>query len=368
MPAFICLSIPDAYSGPANGFTPEKFSDAFFSKYMEKFHVPGAAVVIIRPESGIFTRGYGFSDLGNKKPVDAKKTLFRLASITKLFTAAAAMKLVEDGALSLDGTAECYLGVSGREKKSGDEFLISDLLTHTTGLDKSFIAENYGVRTATKPDWEYLRGLVAKFVPPRTAARGKKFEYMNSNYEMTLLGVIIGTVSNMSYFEYIRDNIFNKLNMLDAKFFPDGEERKSLSRGYEYSGKKISEAAFSYYNNPPASGLFASAADVGLFLADNLAAYGSGECVILKKKTYLEMHSTRFDSGKPDEKMALGFKVSAVKGRRALWHTGTLRGFASMLYIFPDEKTGFFLVYNTGDPALREKFLNEFSMNFFRGR
>lgn len=345
---------------------PSGFADSFFASALERHSVPGAAVAIILPGREPFVRGYGFRDASAKDPVDAASTLFRVASITKLFTATAAMKLVEEGRLSPDGTVEDYLRGFPRDGFAPGKVAIRDLLTHTSGLDPKFIAANYGVRTPSKPDSAYLRGLVSNFAPGPSASRKKKFEYANSNYEMTLLALVIEDASNADFFEYIDDNIFKKLNISAPVFFPGEAERSRMAKGYEGAKGRRREVPFSYYNNPPASGLFSTAADMALFLSDNIAAHGSAECRVLKRETYLAMHSTAFDSGKRDEKMAFGFREASVAGRRALWHTGTLRGYASALYVFPDDGAGFFLVYNVGEADLRDGFLKAFARAYLR--
>ena len=87
----------------------EAFVDNFLSKEMSKNHVPGAVISVVKDGQLFFAKGYGYANLEKKIPVEADKTLFRVASLSKLFTATAAMQLYERGKLDLDADVNKYL-------------------------------------------------------------------------------------------------------------------------------------------------------------------------------------------------------------------------------------------------------------------
>lgn len=79
------------------------FADDFFEQQLSESNIPGAVISVVKDGSIFFAKGYGYANLEKQIPVDADKTLFRVASISKLFTATAAMQLYERGAIDLDG-------------------------------------------------------------------------------------------------------------------------------------------------------------------------------------------------------------------------------------------------------------------------
>jgi len=87
----------------------EAFVDNFFNEQMSKTHVPGAVISVVKDGKLFFAKGYGYANLEKKIPVEADKTLFRVASLSKLFTATAAMQLYERGQLDLDADVNQYL-------------------------------------------------------------------------------------------------------------------------------------------------------------------------------------------------------------------------------------------------------------------
>lgn len=91
--------LPTSPQGPTNPQELEAFLDDFFAKEMAKEHVPGAAVALVKDGKLFFSKGYGYADLDKKIPVVPDKTLFRVGSISKLFTTTAVLQLIEQGKL-----------------------------------------------------------------------------------------------------------------------------------------------------------------------------------------------------------------------------------------------------------------------------
>jgi CubicO group peptidase (beta-lactamase class C family) len=106
-----CLAqgMPIPAAGPTDPKELEVFLDNFFAQQMAKEHVPGAVFVLVKDGKIFFTKGYGYADLEKKTPVIPDQTLFRVGSISKLFTATAVMQLAEQGKLNLDDDVNKYL-------------------------------------------------------------------------------------------------------------------------------------------------------------------------------------------------------------------------------------------------------------------
>ena len=129
--------IPD--NGQAHPLTPDDlqaFFDGIFALQLERSDIAGATVLVMKDGNVIFQKGYGFADVNARKPVDPANTMFRIASISKLFTWTATMQLVEQGKLNLDTDVNQYLDF--RIRPAFDKpITLRNLMTHPADLRKS---------------------------------------------------------------------------------------------------------------------------------------------------------------------------------------------------------------------------------------
>jgi CubicO group peptidase (beta-lactamase class C family) len=112
------------------------FMDTTFQKKMEKQHVPGAVITVVKDGQIIFSKEYGYADLENKVPMTADKTLVRIASVSKLFTYTAMMQLYEQGKIDLKADVNKYLKGYSLKNEYSNSVTVEQLLTHTSGIDR----------------------------------------------------------------------------------------------------------------------------------------------------------------------------------------------------------------------------------------
>ncbi|HET7100758.1 MAG TPA: serine hydrolase domain-containing protein, partial [Terriglobia bacterium] len=117
----------------------QAFFDRFFGREMPGWHIPGAAFVLVKDGKVIFTKGYGYADLKNQTPVVPDQTVFRVASVSKVFTATAVMQLAESGKLDLATDVNRYLTHFQIKDPYPQPVTLAELLTHSAGLDASVI-------------------------------------------------------------------------------------------------------------------------------------------------------------------------------------------------------------------------------------
>jgi serine-type D-Ala-D-Ala carboxypeptidase/endopeptidase len=182
--------------------------DARFQRFMQDSHVPGLVYGIIRNGRVEHVGALGVQELETRRPVDAS-TLFRIASMSKAFTALAILKLRDDGKLSLDALAETYVPeMRGWRYLTTDSprIRVRDLLSHVSG----FVTDDpWGDRQQVLPDSAFTRML--RDGVPFTRAPGMAHEYSNFGY--AVLGRIIGNVSGLPFKDYIERNIMRPLGM-----------------------------------------------------------------------------------------------------------------------------------------------------------
>lgn len=201
--------------------------DRLFADFQVDSHAPGLVYGIVANGRLVHVKGLGVQDLVQKRPV-TPDSLFRIASMTKAFTALSILKLREEGRLSLDDLAETYVPEMRGwtyPTKDSPHIRIRDLLTHSAGL----VDDNpWGDRQTPLPDADFTRMLQQGI--PFSSAPGSHYEY--SNFGFALLGRIIANVSGQPYRRYVEHRLLTPLGM--------------ASSGYEISEWPVERRAIGY--------------------------------------------------------------------------------------------------------------------------
>jgi CubicO group peptidase (beta-lactamase class C family) len=280
--------------------------------------LPGGVVVVLRDGAVVHAKAYGLSSLAVGEP-NTTRTRFRLASVTKSFTALAVMQLVEQGRLGLDDPLEKYVpGFVG-----GDRILIRHLLSHTAGL----------------PDFMSLEQ--AMKLPP-DGAPGERLNYSNIGY--TALGRVIEKVTGVSYGEHLRQAIFEPLGMADTGV--DGVEptAKGDAVGYLFtSDGGTTKAEFTVTGRDAgAGGLHSTAEDMTRWLQALLANR------IVKADTFARMATPAALPGGRQAVYGFGFMLAPHRGVREVGHGGDISGFNTYVALYPEERLGVIVLCNYG--------------------
>lgn len=213
--------------------TTLKAIDQIFADWQLAAHVPGLVYGVVADGRLVHVRGLGVQDLDTRQAVGAD-SLFRIASMSKAFTALAILKLRDEGKLTLDATAETYVP----EMKSwhypttdSPHITIRNLLTHTAG----FVEDNpWGDRQQVMSEAEFSTALTAGV--PFSRAPGLQMEYSNFGY--ATLGRIIGNVSGRPYQDYIRDEIMRPLGMTSTTYDIFASPRQRRVIGYRWEDNR----------------------------------------------------------------------------------------------------------------------------------
>lgn len=321
----------------------EIWLDEFMAKQMEELHVPGVTFSLVQNGELFLAKGYGYANLERQIPVVADRTLFRVGSVSKLFTATAIMQLVEKGLLSLDDDVNKYLTNFQLEDNYLKPVTIANLLTHTAGLDERLI----GLFGLDPNKLEPLGELLAKKMPARVLPPGKAMSYSNCGY--ALLGYIVESATDISFSQYVDENILQPLLMHRSSFVQPPHLAADLSVGYQYSQKKeIYQALpFQYVFISPAGSLSATATDMAKFAIAHLQYGKYKSSRILQEDTAKQMQQTQFTHDDRIPGIGWGFMESSYSRQQAVGHGGSLPGFMSLLYLLPSHNLGFFVSDNS---------------------
>jgi CubicO group peptidase (beta-lactamase class C family)/uncharacterized integral membrane protein len=335
--------------GPTDRAEIEAFLDDELGREMEKHHIAGAAVSVVKDGKLFFAKGYGSADLGNKIPVDPEQTIFHVGSVGKLFTWTAVMQLVEQGKLDLDEDINDYLDFRIPDTYP-QPITLRHLMTHTSGFEDRLLNSVVSDTSELVPAREWL----VTYMPARVCPPGDCAGY--SNYNAMLAGYIVARVSGEPYDQYIQEHIFDPLGMAHSTAQSPIPQnlRAQASVGYTYEDGDFK--AFPDYTAQPAlwpSGAHqASVTDMARFMIAHLqnGRYSDANTAgarILKETTARQMHSTAYT---PDPRLkgtAYGFADMSDNGQRTLGHTGYFPPMSSLLLLLPEQNLGVYVVYNS---------------------
>lgn len=311
--------------------------DGFLPYAIGKADIPGATVAVVRDGQFLALKGYGYSNLEKRTPVDPRATLFRPGSISKLFIWTAVMQQVEQGKLDLNADVNQYIDFEIPEY-DGKPITLANIMTHTAGFEEQ-AKDIITTKAENVPDYETL---LKRWVPNRVYAPGSTPAY--SNYATALAGYIVQRVSGEPLDAYIERHIFAPLGMRHSTFrqpLPDNL-KPMMSEGYR-SGRD-EPYGFEYVGPWPAGSLSSTAEDMGRFMIAHL----QNGSPILKPETARLMHSRLNLPIEGLNGMAHGFYEANRNGRRVIAHGGDTVAFHSDLNLFLDEGTGLYVSFNSG--------------------
>jgi len=340
---------PSQQQGPSDPAELGAFLDELLGRQMEEYHIAGAAVSVVKDGELFFAKGYGYADLEKGIPVDPEQTIFRIGSVTKLFTGTAVMQLVEQGKLDLDADINTYLDFRIPDTYP-QPITLKHLLTHTSGFENG----HFEILASDADDLVPAREWLVSHMPARVRPPGDCAGY--SNYNTMLAGYIVARVSGQPYDQYIQENILNPLGMVHttARSPIQPDLRAQASVGYTYEDG-VFQATPDYMAQPamvPAGGIQASVTDVARFMIAHLqdGRYSDANIAerrILKEITAQQMHSTLYT---PDPRIlgtAYGFFDFSDNGQRTIGHGGEAPPVNSLLLLLPDQNLGVLVSYNS---------------------
>jgi CubicO group peptidase (beta-lactamase class C family) len=335
---------------------------ARIDEIVSRWPAVGLAVGVVR-DGRLEFYGHGVADLQSGAPI-TEDTVFRIASLTKLFTAVAVMQLWEEGSVDLDAPANDYLRAYRLipAKPGFRPATVRHLLTHTAG-----IPEVMYVRDLFHPRWgkfedrpavhsvevgEQMTSLAEYYGPgPRVdVAPGTAFTYTNHGF--AALGQIIEDVTAKSLDRYFRERIFEPLGMVDSSLVPTDAVETRRATGYDLGASGASAVIDRQWITRGASGVYSTTRDMGRFVAALLDGGTNEHGSILRPATLATMFEPHFQPDSRLPGMGLGFFRSDAGRHRVVGHDGRLPGFHSQLFVAPDDGLGVFAFTNGSSRAM----------------
>ncbi|GHO68266.1 FmtA-like protein [Ktedonobacter sp. SOSP1-52] len=340
----------------------ETFLNGVMTRQLADNHIPGATISIIKDGRILLDKGYGYADIQQGQKVQADRTVFRLGSVSKLFTWTAIMQLVEEGKVDLHADVNVYLKTFRIPATYPQPITIENLLTHTAGFEDGTI----GQLVPQIQDLEPLGAWLPKHIPARIFSPGVVTAY--SDYGAALAGYIVEQVSGMSFERYIEQHLFQPLGMRQSTFrqpLPDALSGQ-LSHGYTYSNGAYHTGSFEDIETVPAGALSSTATDMAHFMIAQLQLGGFGHTRILQESTARGMQQQHFTNDSRLPGMTYGFYEQQIDGHHLIGHSGDTTLFYSLLMLLPAPHVGLFVAFNShGGSMASQNLLQAFMDHYY---
>lgn len=335
-------------------------AESEIQKLMEKLDVVGLSVAVVKNDNIIYTHSFGLKNLESNTPLNGTD-LFRIASISKSFSATSVMQLVAAGKISLDDDFSKLIGFTVRNPKFPETVItLRMVLSHRSSLNDS---QGYlkldVINPERNPDWAKCYN---DYEP------GKGYQYCNLNYNM--VGTVIEKVSGERFDQYVKKHVTDPLGLY-AGYNVDAMDSKRFVTLYEYDtvSRKFTPSPMAYaprtdeiknyvmgYSTPvfsPTGGMKISAPDLAKYMTMhmNLGTYKGVK--IMEKKYARQMQN------KVSEEEGYGMAMmnfdNLIPGKRMTGHSGSAYGLYSAMFFQPKEKFGFVVITNGSNGKYRAK-------------
>ena len=328
---------PVEAQSPRDHAALEKLLQRAIEREMADKGLPALSIVLVDDQKTFWQAGYG--EARSKKPVSAE-TIYRVGSVSKLFTDIALMQLVEQRQVELDAPVSRYLPdfypVNPFDKS---EITLRQLMTHRSGLVREPAVGHYF--DPTSPTIGETVASLNKSVliyPP-----GTKTKYSNAG--ITVVGAVIEKLTGKPFSESVTKAVLDTLGCTSSSFTLTKPTAANLATGHmwTYYGRGFDAPTFPL-GIEPAGNLYATVGDVSRFLA-MLFAGGKGQIgQVLQSQTLEDMYRVQFEPAGTKSGFGLGFAVHDFHGRRCIGHNGAVYGLATVLEALPAEKLGVVVV------------------------
>ncbi|NNF34402.1 MAG: serine hydrolase, partial [Saprospiraceae bacterium] len=291
------------------------------------------SMVLVNDQEIIWNKGFGFKDEEKSIPVDGK-TVYRVGSVSKLFTDIAIMQKVESGEIDLDAPITEYLPDFKLDNSFNIPITLRMLTSHRSGILREPRVGNYfdAENDDLKKTYESIINTRVIYEP------GSKTKYSNAG--IAIVGYVMQHLAGKPYAQYMKDNVLQVIGMDDSGFEPSTEIKSNLAEAtmWSYDERTFTAPTFQL-GMAPAGSLYAPMGDLGKFLM-TLFDGGEGENGrLLSRDRIREMWTPQF-GGEANDGYGIGFRLGDFQGHQKVGHGGAIYGFSTQLYGVPELKLG----------------------------
>ena len=306
--------------------------------------LPAVSIALVDDRQVVWAQGFGFADPKQKVPATAE-TIYRVGSVSKLFTDTALMQMVEKQQVDLDAPVKRYLPDFNPANPFGKPITLRELMSHRSGLVREPLVGNYfdSTEPTLKATVESLNATSLVYAP------GTHTKY--SNAAIAVAGYVLERLSGEPFTSYVQKAVLEPLGMSNSSFAPTPQVAARLAHSFmwTYDGRTFDAPTFQL-GMAPAGCMYSSVLDLSKFVSMLFqGGEGSGGRV-LNTETLNAMWQPQFPDGKKNGEFGIGFRLSDLEGHSLVGHGGAIYGFATELEALPEDKLGV-VVVTTMDSA-----------------
>jgi CubicO group peptidase (beta-lactamase class C family)/D-alanyl-D-alanine dipeptidase len=334
------LSAP-SQTNPAQNVAPRRdyapvasVLSTFIQSEMKDEQLPAFSIALVDDQHVVWAQGFGYADPDKRIPATAE-TVYRIGSVSKLFTDIGVMQLVERGELDLDAPIQTYLPDFHPQNPFGKNVTLRQLMSHRAGLLREPPVGNY-----FDPSELSLAAMVqslndtALVYPPETHTK-------YSNAGVAVVGYVLEKQSGQPFATYLQHAVLDPMGLSSSAFQPEPQLISNLAKAYmwSYDGRAFQAPTFEL-GMAPAGCMYSTVLDLGKFLS---VLFDGGRGVngqILRSETLEKMWTPQFAKPGQSSPYGLGFRLAELDGHREVEHAGAIYGFATQLSALPDDKLG----------------------------
>jgi serine beta-lactamase-like protein LACTB len=321
------------------GRAVEELSSYIASELADKA-IPGLSIALVDGSNVVWSCGFGTADPDAGLPASAE-TLYRVGSVSKLFTDIAVMQLVERGQLDLDQPVRNYLPEFRPDNPFGKEITLRQLMSHRSGLVREPPVGHYF--DASSPT---LAATVAS-LNRTTLVYEPETRVKYSNAAIAVVGYVLEELSGRPFAEYLEDAVLDPIGMEDSAFVPRERTARRLAKAvmWSYDGRSFPAPTFEL-GMAPAGSMYSTVLDLCDFMAMLLRRGAGTVGPVLRPESLGEMFTPQFAEEGATRGFGLGFQVGQIDGHLSLGHGGAIYGFATSLKVLPEAGLGVVAIAN----------------------
>jgi CubicO group peptidase (beta-lactamase class C family)/D-alanyl-D-alanine dipeptidase len=307
--------------------------DRFIAHEMADKRLPALSISLVEDQRVVWARGFGFSNPRDSVRATAR-TVYRVGSVSKLFTDIGVMQLVERGTLDLDVPVTRYLA-DFRPRGASVPITLRQLMSHRAGLVREPPRGHYFDNTAPS-----LQATVASLNDTRLVYQPKaRSKYSNAG--IAVVGDVLETVGREPFADYLARTVLRPMGLDDSAFRPDSAlaRRTAIATMWTLDGRTFVAPTFQL-GMAPAGSMYSTVLDLGRFMSVLFARGQTASGQVVRESTLEQMWTPQFAAPGAKNGFGLGFDVTALDGRRIVRHGGAIYGFATELAAMPDDKLG----------------------------
>ena len=340
--SLVCLFVP----GAAVAQPPAKYADAIrqIESVVERERldagIPGISIALVEDQTILWSKGFGHADLAKTRRA-APETVYRVGSVSKLFTDIAVMQLVEEGKIELGERVTKYLPDFRPDNPHSKAITLRQLMSHRSGLVREPPIGNYfdDKPPSLEKTIASLNGVPLVFEPE------KRTKYSNAG--VATVGLALEKVDGRPFARAVRERVLTPIGMTASDFEPTDAVKKNLADGlmWTYHGREFRAPTFELGMSPAAC-MYSTVTDLARFMT---VVFVGGKTVagrILKPETLASMLTPQFELAGAKNGFGLGFHLSDLDGHRRAGHGGAMYGFVTELAFLPDDKLGVVVIAN----------------------